>query len=248
LVPIRDVPGDRAATPISNANANLDETGRRYFSSKEGNSLPTISAQGHILGNNEVHMTVWTMWTTGSAIIAAVWLVSEIVLGRLTRSPDPEARTRDKSSLRSLWFTLVPALIVGIYLGSRGVGFIAWGSRVVSLVGLALVVLGMLIRWIAVATLRRYFTSNVSIREGHRLIDRGMYGIIRHPSYTGSLLSFLGIGLTFANWLSTLVIFVPVLCAFLYRMRVEEQALTAHFGDDYIRYCRTTKRLVPGIY
>lgn len=193
-------------------------------------------------------MTVWTMWTTASATIAAIWLVLEIVLGRMTRSKDADARTRDKSSLRLLWAALIPAMIAGIYLGLHGIGFIAAGSRVVSIVGLALVVMGIVIRWTAIATLRRYFTSNVSIQKGHELVNRGMYKLVRHPSYTGSLLSFFGIGLTFANWLSTLVIFVPVLYAFLYRIRVEEQALTAHFGGDYIRYCQTTKRLIPGIF
>lgn len=193
-------------------------------------------------------MTVWTTWTAVSAAIAAIWLVSEIVLGRMTRSKDADARKRDKSSLRLLWGTLIPAMIVGVYLGLHGIGFIAAESRIVSIIGLTLVVLGMGLRWIAIATLRRYFTSNVSIQKGHELVNRGMYRLVRHPSYTGSLLSFFGIGLTFANWLSVLVIFVPVLGAFLYRIRVEEQALAAHFGDEYVRYCRTTRRLVPGIY
>lgn len=193
-------------------------------------------------------MIVWVTMTLPAAVIAAIWLVSEVVLGRMTRSKDADSQQKDKSSLRLLWITLIVAMTVGIYLGLHGIGYIAAGSRVVSIVGLVLVVLGMVIRWTAIVTLRRYFTSNVSIREGHELVNRGMYRFIRHPSYTGSLLSFFGIGLTFANWLSTLVIFVPVLCAFLYRMRVEERALFVHFGDDYIRYCKTTKRLIPGIY
>ena len=193
-------------------------------------------------------MIVWATVTIPAAAIAAVWLVSEIVLGRMTRSKDADSRQKDKSSLRWLWITLISGMIVGIYLGLHGIGFVAAGSRVVSIIGLALVVLGMIIRWTAIATLRRYFTSNVSIREGHELVNRGMYRFVRHPSYTGSLLSFFGIGLTFANWLSVLVIFVPVLGAFLYRIRVEEQALAAHFGDEYVRYCRTTRRLVPGIF
>lgn len=191
---------------------------------------------------------VWTTWTAGSAAIAAIWLISEIVLGRMTRSTGPEARQRDRSSLRILWITLAAAIAVGVYLGLYGVGFVASGSRIVSIVGLVLIVLGMALRWVAIVTLRRYFTSNVSIQAGHELVNRGLYRIVRHPSYTGSLLSFVGFGLTFANWLSTLVIFVPVFCAFLYRITVEERVLTAHFGDRYVKYCQTTKRLVPGIY
>lgn len=193
-------------------------------------------------------MIVWSFMTIPAAVISGVWLVSEIVLGRVTRATDSEARRWDRSSLRVLWSTLAAAMAVGIYLGLHGIGFIAYGSRIVSIVGLVLIALGMALRWIAIATLRRYFTSNVSIQQGHELVKRGLYRIVRHPSYTGSLLSFFGIGLTFANWLSVLVIFVPILCAFLYRIRVEERALTAHFGDRYTDYCRTTKRLIPRIY
>ncbi|NMC43096.1 MAG: isoprenylcysteine carboxylmethyltransferase family protein [candidate division Zixibacteria bacterium] len=193
-------------------------------------------------------MIVWSFIPIPAAAISAVWLVSEIILGRMTRSTGPEARQRDRSSLRILWITLAAAITVGIYLGLHGIGFIAYGSRIVSIVGLVLIVLGMALRWVAIATLRRYFTSNVSIQAGHELVNRGLYRIVRHPSYAGSLLSFLGFGLTFANWLSVLVIFVPVFCAFLYRITVEEHALTTHFGDRYTNYCRTTKRLIPGVY
>jgi protein-S-isoprenylcysteine O-methyltransferase len=61
-------------------------------------------------------------------------------------------------------------------------------------------------------------------------------------------LRYLGFGLAFANWASAALIFLPVLCATLYRMRVEEQALARHFGEEYTDYCRATRRLVPGVY
>ena len=80
------------------------------------------------------------------------------------------------------------------------------------------------------------------------LIEKGLYKFIRHPAYTGSLLTFLGFGLTFSNWLSALVLFVPLTGVFLYRIHVEEQALTEFFGDAYLQYRRRTKRLFPGIY
>lgn len=71
---------------------------------------------------------------------------------------------------------------------------------------------------------------------------------MRHPAYTGLLLRYLGFGLAFANWLSAALIFLPLLCVTAYRIRVEEQALHEHFGEEYAAYAGATKRLVPGIY
>jgi protein-S-isoprenylcysteine O-methyltransferase Ste14 len=115
-------------------------------------------------------------------------------------------------------------------------------------VGLALIVIGIIIRAIAIATLWRYFTVDVSIREGHELVDRGLYSVIRHPAYTGSLLSFLGLGFAFRNWLSVAIIAAMTIAGFSYRIYVEESALIEHFGDRYRDYMRRSKRLIPGIY
>jgi protein-S-isoprenylcysteine O-methyltransferase Ste14 len=48
---------------------------------------------------------------------------------------------------------------------------------------------------------------------------------VRHPSYTGALMAFLGLALCLANWASLVVMVVPVLLVFLRRMQVEEGAL-----------------------
>jgi protein-S-isoprenylcysteine O-methyltransferase Ste14 len=50
------------------------------------------------------------------------------------------------------------------------------------------------------------------------------------------------------NWLSLLIVFLPILGVFLYRIRVEERVLQQHFGQEYEVYCRSTKRLVPWFY
>jgi protein-S-isoprenylcysteine O-methyltransferase Ste14 len=45
-----------------------------------------------------------------------------------------------------------------------------------------------------------------------------------------------------------MVIFVPILLAFIYRIRVEEAVLIQAFGDQYGQYMLKTSRLLPGIY
>ena len=64
--------------------------------------------------------------------------------------------------------------------------------------GVVLFVAGLLLRWWAIIVLGRFFTVDVSIAEGHELIESGPYRFIRHPSYTGALLAFLGFARTVA--------------------------------------------------
>ncbi|MEJ2594269.1 MAG: isoprenylcysteine carboxylmethyltransferase family protein [bacterium] len=89
---------------------------------------------------------------------------------------------------------------------------------------------------------------DLAIDPEHSLVKKGLYKYIRHPSYTGSLLSFLGMGLSLNNWISTLVIFIPVLFAFIHRIRIEEKLLDEQSGMSYREYKRRTKRLVPWVY
>jgi protein-S-isoprenylcysteine O-methyltransferase Ste14 len=180
-------------------------------------------------------------------IISFAWVVSEILLTRIKRSGPTRAQF-DKSSLVIIWATVVVVVPLGVFLGIRGIGFISFGSNVVPWIGLFLMVSGIVIRWTSIITLGRYFTTDVSILSDHTVVTKGAYRLVRHPTYAGSLLSFLGLGLTFSNWLSTLVILLPMIAVFAYRINVEERALVAYFGDAYINYRKATKRLIPGIY
>jgi protein-S-isoprenylcysteine O-methyltransferase Ste14 len=175
-----------------------------------------------------------------------VWMLSEIILARAKHSRTTDSKELDKSSLRFLWMTIIASIIIGVFLGISGIGFIP--LKVLSMIGLGLIVMGLIIRWMAILTLKKYFTVNVSILSNHKIINKGIYKAIRHPAYAGSLLSFLGLGLSFSNWLSMLVIFMPILMVFIYRIQIEEKALIQAFGDEYINYSKTTKRLIPKIY
>ena len=180
--------------------------------------------------------------------ISFIWMLSEIILARARHSQTKDSKELDRASLTYLSITILFSTFIGVFLGLRGIGFVAAKDHFISTVGIFLLLLGLIIRWAAIVTLKKYFTVKVTIFENHQIIKKGIYGFIRHPGYAGSLLSFLGLGLSFSNWLSTVIIFIPILTAFLYRIRVEEKALTQAFGDEYLKYCKVTKRLIPKIY
>jgi protein-S-isoprenylcysteine O-methyltransferase Ste14 len=137
---------------------------------------------------------------------------------------------------------------IGVLLGFQRVGYFGEGSRMFPSVGIILIVCGLLVRWFAIVSLKHQFTVDVSITKDHRIVSDGIYRFVRHPAYAGSMLSFLGLGLFFANYLSILMIFLPICLAFLYRIHVEEKTLIDTFGDEYRHYCDSTKRLIPGVF
>lgn len=178
--------------------------------------------------------------------VSALWLGSEIVLSRVKRSLASDARF-DKSSIRVIWSAILVSVTIGVFLGFQRFGYFGGGSRTFPVLGLILIIVGLLVRWIAILSLKRQFTVDVAITKDHRVVSDGIYRYVRHPSYSGSLLSFFGLGLFFADIFSLAVIFLPICAAFLYRIRVEEKVLIDAFGDEYLRYCKSTRRLVPGV-
>ena len=89
---------------------------------------------------------------------------------------------------------------------------------------------------------------DVIIEKDHELVERGPFRIVRHPSYTGLLLAFVGLALSLGNWAGLLVSLMPIGAAFIHRMNVEEDALSRALGPRYAEYMKRTKRLVPFIY
>jgi len=154
----------------------------------------------------------------------------------------------DRGSLRLLWGVILASVYLAFWLEHTLPQF-SFGPRpIVEIAGFALFAAGISLRWYAIIVLGRFFTVNVAIAQDHRLIEAGPYRFVRHPSYTGSLLAFLGLGVCCGNWASLAALMIPILAVFLRRVQVEEAALVAVFGDRYRDYIRRTKRLIPAIY
>jgi protein-S-isoprenylcysteine O-methyltransferase Ste14 len=179
-------------------------------------------------------------------VVFSVWLLAEVRHSRL-HAVDV-SKNRDKSSFAIIVVATAVTVPFGILLGCGGIGHVERQNTVIVVTGILLLLVGVAIRWTAIRSLKTYFTSRVTILHHHELVKSGLYRTIRHPGYLGYLFVYLGLGLALANWLSILVIFLPQLTAILYRIQVEEQALTERFGVAYSKYVSTTKRLIPKVY
>jgi protein-S-isoprenylcysteine O-methyltransferase len=180
--------------------------------------------------------------------VALLWPIAEIVYARRHRAADQGASVRDRGTLGLLWIVIATSIAAGSMLSGVAAGRLPIGETTAASAAVALLGYGLGLRVASIVTLGRFFTVDVAVHEGQRVITAGPYRWIRHPSYLGMLIAFLGLAILTRNWISALVMIVPVQLAILRRISVEEAALKTALGAEYADYCRTTARLVPGIY
>ncbi len=116
----------------------------------------------------------------------------------------------------------LPLVAIGWLITAIGLGFAIW-ARI----------------WIG-----SNWSSNVTIKEHHELIQRGPYEIVRHPIYAGLLLAFLGTSIIYAE-LSGFVGFTLIAMGFGLKMRLEESFMIEQFGNTYREYKRRVKAVIP---
>jgi protein-S-isoprenylcysteine O-methyltransferase Ste14 len=179
--------------------------------------------------------------------LGAIYGLSEIWLGIARRSRG-NAVSRDRKSLGLLWIVIFASVFFGIQAAYRFPSAVMAHLQTFRLLGLCLFVAGLALRWFAIGYLGKFFTVDVAIHSGQRVIETGPYRFIRHPSYTGALLAFIGLGFSIGNWWSLAIFTLPTLLAFLVRIHVEEDVLAEAMGEQYRSYQQRTKRLVPFLY
>jgi protein-S-isoprenylcysteine O-methyltransferase Ste14 len=180
--------------------------------------------------------------------LGLIYLASEIFLNLTRRSRSKTGTKQDRSTLGIIWLVIALSIMAGVFVAQNFRAAALPHERMFASASVVLFVAGLLLRWWAIITLGRFFTVDVTIEEDHELVERGPFRIVRHPSYTGVLLAFVGFALALHNWAASLVILLPIGAAFIHRMNVEEDALLHALGARYAEYMKDTKRLVPFIY
>jgi protein-S-isoprenylcysteine O-methyltransferase len=184
-----------------------------------------------------------------------IWCGSEIIISLISainKSTVSSTRT-DKFSFLIVWLSTFPPILFAYLIHKHSIfsaGFGSFSTQFWFMVylGCLFIAFGVTIRLIAVTTLKQQFTTKVSIIEGHKIVETGIYKIIRHPAYLGYLAVMLGIGLVLGNWVGLTALVVLPLLGILYRIHIEESVLLGYFGSAYQEYANRTKRLLPRIW
>ncbi len=188
-------------------------------------------------------------------------LVLMVLIGWLMNSRQGRAQQTRVVGANSWFFSasvwpktivMLVSLAVSLY-----VGYLLWKpfvdespdlSPILRAVGLVLFLAGDFVIIWARWTLGRNWSistsSGVQLQTDHKLIQRGPFGLIRHPMYTGFWTALVGAALAYHTW-AVLIMLIMALAIFLRRASIEEVALADTFGDEWRTYTAHVPRFVP---
>jgi len=174
-----------------------------------------------------------------------LWMILELIASRTKRSGD-RSHARDQGSYGLIVILLFVGLTLDFTLSARlPQAAILWRRSWVFFSGIGLILAGVAFRWWAIAALGKFFTFDVAVQFSQKVVDSGPYRYIRHPSYTGALMTQVGIGLALGNWAGLIALLGCMAIAYSYRISVEEKALVAALGEPYKQYMQRTRRIIP---
>ncbi|MGZ7208966.1 MAG: methyltransferase family protein [Methanobacterium sp.] len=180
-------------------------------------------------------------------LILVIWILSEIVgvtiIPRIRRK-GVKIESRDRISGSVIFASIFISIIISYYFAANSIAMLPGWTYYI---GISLMILGILLRQWSIWVLGRFFSGVVGVQENQKVIDRGPYAYVRHPSYTGALMILVGIGLAVQSWGAAIMLIVLFAIAYGYRIYVEEKAMISQFGDEYIQYAKRTKRIIPFI-
>ncbi|KNG83263.1 prenyl cysteine carboxyl methyltransferase Ste14 [Aspergillus nomiae NRRL 13137] len=129
-------------------------------------------------------------------------------------------------------------------------GAIAPGLKIQVALGLVLMIIGQVVRTLAMVQAGSNFNHTVQVerKEDHRLVTHGIYSVLRHPSYFGFFWWGLGTQLVLGNVVCFMGYTLVLWRFFSSRIFREEKFLIAFFGDDYVEYKKRSWVGIPGIH
>lgn len=182
-----------------------------------------------------------------------ILVLSECIIMFLTSIGNKHSRKKsDRGTIWLIIFAWCCSIMAGAYFRSQSIPEFIRNlllPHFVYYIGIAFIIGGVGLRCTAVLTLKKFFTFSVQTTMEQHLITTGLYHIVRNPAYTGSIMSLLGVALSYRHILGIFTVLIICIICYGIRIHIEEKALQAQFQEEFARYCKTTKyRLIPGVY
>ncbi len=190
----------------------------------------------------------WQAWVFLVVVILSAWIPTiylqrknPVVLERRMRGgPAAETRTAQKVVIGGLYLSLAAMVVVSVLDHRFG-----WSPvpTAICLVGDVLVAVGLGVV-VLVIIQNSYAAATVQVEAGQKVVSTGLYGLVRHPMYTGNVIMMVGIPLALGSYWG-LVFVVPGLIVLASRIRDEEKLLQEEL-DGYREYKQKVRyRLMP---
>jgi protein-S-isoprenylcysteine O-methyltransferase Ste14 len=193
----------------------------------------------------------WQGWAFLAVFTVSSWIPSIYLMRtnpaalerRMHAGPLAESRPLERIVITVIFICFTAMLIVSAFDHRFG-----WSAvpLSISVIGEALVAVGMGVAMLVVIQ-NGYAAANITVEAGQQLVSTGLYGLVRHPMYTGSLIMMIGIPLALGSYWG-LALIVPALIVLALRIRDEEDLL-AHELSGYREYTQRVRyRLVPYLW
>jgi protein-S-isoprenylcysteine O-methyltransferase Ste14 len=190
----------------------------------------------------------WQAWVFLVVVVLAAWIPTiylqrknPVVLERRMRGgPAAETRMAQKVVIAGLYLSVAAMVVVSVLDHRFG-----WSPvpTAICLVGDVLVAVGLGVV-VLVITQNSYAAATVQVEAGQKVVSTGLYGLVRHPMYTGNVIMMVGIPLALGSYWG-LVFVVPALIVLASRIRDEEKMLQEEL-TGYREYTQKVRyRLVP---
>jgi protein-S-isoprenylcysteine O-methyltransferase Ste14 len=193
----------------------------------------------------------WHAWVFLAVFAFYTWIPSIYLVRknpaalerRMHAGPLAETRTLQQI-VRTVVFICFPAMLVVSALDHR----FGWSPvpTTVTVVGDILVAVGLGVAMLVVAQ-NGYAAANITVESGQTLVSTGLYGLVRHPMYSGSVIMMVGVPLALDSYWG-LVFVIPALVALALRIRDEEELLQQQLGGYREYEQRVHYRLVPFVW
>lgn len=174
-------------------------------------------------------------------------ILTEIIGGLIVphaRRHGTEIKKKERGSGKLTSASVAVSFLVAYFFALSGITLMpSWFFYL----GIVIIMLGIIVRQWSIAVLGRFFSPTIGVQEGQKVVETGPYRLVRHPSYTGVLLILVGVGLAFQSLAAILVMLLMFSVAYGHRINEEEEVLVSELGEEYVKYMKRTKRLIPYI-
>src|SRR6516164_1251316 len=193
----------------------------------------------------------WQAWVFLVVVAVLAWIPSIYLLranpvalqGRMRGGPTAETRMAQKVVIAGLYLSLAAMVVVSVLDHRFG-----WSPvpTAICLVGDVLVAVGLGVV-VLVVIKNSYAAATVQVEAGQKVVSTGLYGLVRHPMYTGNVIMMIGIPLALGSYWG-LVFVIPGLLVLAVRIRDEEGLLEQELRG-YSEYERQVHyRLLPYVW
>lgn len=193
----------------------------------------------------------WQAWVFLTVFALSTWIPGLYLMRnnpaalerRMRAGPIAETRT-----LQRVISSVALLSLVGIVVFSALDHRFGWSPvpTTLCLAGDVLVAIGLSVAMLVVIQ-NGYASATVTVEPEQQLVSTGLYGLVRHPMYTGNIIMMVGIPLALGSYWGLLLV-IPGLIVLAVRIRDEEDLLTQELSG-YREYAqRTHYRLVPYVW